>query len=228
MVNLFREAAEPGPLLSIAGYPTRRVKLQFGDVHIELLTVDRLEDYVDAAAQLRDADAPEPPYWAHLWAGSRALAGLMAQADCAGRRVVDIGCGLGLAGLVAARRGASVTMCDLFGEALRFARGSIELNACRAGLVQMDLRASALRGRFDYCVAADVTYDPSLQAATAGFLAAHLARDGRAWCAESVRTLDQGFQQACTGLGMLVSERDVCEPDEGRDTRVRITEVRWR
>jgi len=56
-----------------------------------------------------DPNAPEPPYWAHLWTGSRALARWVAmEIECPGKRVVEIGCGLGLAGIVAARRGGSV------------------------------------------------------------------------------------------------------------------------
>jgi predicted nicotinamide N-methyase len=162
-----------------------------------------------------------------VWPGSRALARLLAAVDCDGRRVVEIGCGLGLAGLVAARRGASVMFFDAAAEPLQFVRRSAELNACRAALVQANLYAPGLRGEFDYCLAADITYDPGLQAAAAGFLAAHLARDGRAWCAESVRTVDRGFRDACAQHGLRVSERTGYEPDEPRDSRVRITEVRW-
>lgn len=210
----------------VAGYPVRRLALRFGAVDIQLLVVKRLEDYVDAEALLRDANAPEPPYWAHLWAGGRALARLVAtEVPCAGRRVVDIGCGLGVAGVLAAARGAAVTLIDTVYDALQFARANGGLNGCRAAFVQTDLRRPGVRGRFDYCLAADVTYDPALQVALAAFLADHLCAGGRAWCAESVRTMDQGFRLACEQRGLRVSERTVREPDDGRDTCVRITEV---
>ncbi len=211
----------------VAGYPVRRLSVTLGAVDVQLLVVKRLEDYVDADALLRDANAPEPPYWAHLWAGGRALARLVAtEVPCAGRRVVEIGCGLGAAGVLAAMRGAAVTMIDTVHDALQFARANAALNGCRAMLVQTDLRRPGVRGRFDYCLAADVTYDPELQVDLAAFLAAHLSAGGRAWCAESVRTLDQGFRHACERHGLRVSERTVREPDEERDACVRITEVR--
>jgi predicted nicotinamide N-methyase len=211
----------------VAGYPARRVVLDFGGVATQLLVVDRLEDFVDGTALLRDAEVPEPPYWAHLWPGARSLARLLATGvDCAGRRVVEIGCGLGLAGLTAAVHGATVTMLDTAHDALRFVQASAELNRCRVDTVRTDVGRAGLRGAFDYCVAADVTYDPALQAALAEFLAVHLAPGGRAWCAESVRTFDQGLRWACEQNALEVSERDAREFDDDREVWVRVTEVR--
>jgi len=210
----------------LAGYPTREVQLTFGDRRVRLLTVRRLEDYVNTEALLRDADMPEPPYWAHVWVGSRSLARLMAtEIECAGRRVIEIGCGLGLAGIVAALRGATVTLFDHSWDGASFAAANAALNGCRVQVMQTDVRAPALRGQFDYCLAADVTYDPLLQLAVADFLATHLAADGRAWCAESVRTLDHGFRRACERHGLRVTEHEAREVEEGRDVRVRITAV---
>jgi predicted nicotinamide N-methyase len=202
--------------------------VQVGVTTVQLLVVARLEDYVDAEALLRDSDAAEPPYWAHLWPGSRALARLLAtEVDCRGRRGVDIGCGLGLAGIAAAKRGAAVTMIDTDHAALCFTRASAALNGCSVAVFQSDLREPALRGRFDLCLAADVTYDPALQTALARFVAERLARGGRAWCAESVRTLDRGLHQACEQLGLRTAAYESREFEEGHDVPVRITEIRW-
>lgn len=214
------------PDRGIAGYLARCVTVDLGSLRPRLFVVDGLEGYVDTDTLLRDGDAPEPPYWAHLWPGARSLARLVAtQLDCGGRRVVEIGCGLGLVGLTAALRGAGVTMIDTAHEALRFVQASAALNGCRVATVRTDVGHVGLRGRFDYCLAADVTYDPALQSGLADFLAAHLAPGGRAWCAESVRTFDPGFQRACERNGLRASERDLREPDEGREVVVRLTQV---
>ena len=212
----------------MAGYPVRSVRCECGSLQVSLLVITRLDDYVDSEALLRDADAPEPPYWAHVWPGSRSLAHWMSQAECAGRRVVDIGCGLGLAGIVAALRGAAVTMFDAARDAVEFTRANAALNGCRVNLLQTDIRCPGICGVFDYCLAADVTYDAGLQAAVASFIAAHLAPGGRACCAESVRTLDQGFRRACEAHGLQVTEREATELDEGRHVPVRLTDVCWR
>lgn len=211
----------------VAGYPVQPVTFDIDGVPVRLLVIERLEDYVDAGALLRDANAPEPPYWAHVWPGSRALARRVARIECAGRRVVELGCGLGLAGIVAARRGARVTLVDSAAPGVQFARANGALNGCRVAVVRSDLRQAGIRGTFDYCLAGDVTYDPNLQSALAAFLRRHLAPTGRAWCAESVRTFDRGFRRACAAHGLRVIESEVRECDEQREVPVRLTEVRW-
>jgi predicted nicotinamide N-methyase len=213
---------------AISGYPVRPEAFDFDGLQVRLLVIKRLEDYVDTEALLRDPDAPEPPYWAHVWPGSRTLAQRMSQAACAGRRVVEIGCGLALAGIVAALRGAAVTLFDVAPEGVQFARANAALNGCGVAVLQTDIRCPGIRGLFDYCLAADVTYDPALQRAVADFIAAHLAPAGHAWCAESVRTFDQGFRCACEAQGLRVSECEAREFDEGREVPVRVTEVSWR
>ncbi|MBI3783857.1 MAG: methyltransferase [Deltaproteobacteria bacterium] len=214
--------------MRIANFPTRVIEVSVSDASVQLHTVRRLEDYVDLDALLRDPDPPEPPYWAHLWTASRVLARLTAdEIDCRGKRVVEIGCGLGLVGIVAALRGADATMFDFFDEAVRFAQANVALNRCTASVLRADLNHPPFRGGFDVCLAADVTYETGLQKALARFLALHLARAGRAWCVESVRTYDPQFQQACKMFGLQTRERMVNEIDEGRTVPVRVTEV-WR
>jgi predicted nicotinamide N-methyase len=226
----------------VAGFPVRPIAFQFDSLRLPLLVIQHLEEYVDAEALLRDPHAPEPPYWAHVWPGSQCLARIMARAACAGRRVVDIGCGLGLAGIVAGVRGAAVTLIDTARDGLQFARANADLNGVlpdrlctgersaeqgSVAIIQSDICSPGLRGRFEYVLAADVTYDPALQSAVALFLAEHLAVTGQAWCAESVRTFDQGFRLTCEAYGLLVTESEVSELDEQREVRVRLTEVRW-
>lgn len=260
---------------TVAGFPVRPVMFQFDALRLPLLVIQHLEEFVDAEALLRDPQAPEPPYWAHVWPGSRCLARIMARAACAGRRVADVGCGLGLAGIVAGVRGADVTLIDTARDGLQFARANAELNGLLPGrpctverstdlpgseivavredltqplwtsdfgrwtagearaepgsvaIIQSDIRSPGVRGRFEYVLAADVTYDPALQSAVALFLSEHLAPSGQAWCAESVRTFDQGFRQTCETHGLRVTESEVGELDEQREVRVRLTEVRW-
>lgn len=213
----------PAPQASVA---TRPLALSFGATDLRLRVPIGLEQWIDAESLLRDADAPEPPYWLHLWAGSRALAREVAsRASWCGKRVADIGCGLGLAGLVAARLGARVVLVDRVREALALARVNARDNACAVDLVQTDVLAVGLRGPFDVVLLADVTYDPALQQALAQLLAEQLGNEGLALCAESVRNHDPGFRRACERRGLRVGEREVREIDDGRPVPVRLTEV---
>lgn len=214
--------------LTVAGFPARAVACRFGDVAVDVLVVDELETLVDREALLREPVIREPPYWAHLWVGSRALARRMVASQRKFTTALDIGCGVGLAGLVAARLGARTTLIDRYAEPLHFVRASARQSGLAVDVVQTDILQPGLRGTFDLCLAADVTYDPTLQRVIAAFLAKHLAPHGVAWCAESVRTFDRGFHAACRDCGLETSETHLVEDDDGTRVTVRLTEARWR
>src|SRR4051812_31819315 len=102
----------------------------------------------------------EAPYWAELWPCARRLAGALCERELAGRRVVELGCGLGLPSLVAAARGADVLATDVE----RAALGCVCQSATGLGLSLQTLVAdyrdppAALLAAapFDLVVAADV------------------------------------------------------------------------
>src|SRR5918999_327995 len=62
--------------------------------------------------------APIAPYWAILWRSGVALAEELDGEDLRGRRVLELGCGLAVPSLAAARAGASVLAIDAIDEAL--------------------------------------------------------------------------------------------------------------
>src|SRR5262249_46050126 len=138
---------------TIAGYDARLTTVAVGADEMLLWQVADLERHVDRAALLGGIDPPEPPYWAHLWSGAAVLAGVVpAQAGT----VLEIGCGLGLPGLVAARRGARVTFLDRVPEALAFVRASAAANDLAAQVLVADSTTPVLRARFDLVLAAEV------------------------------------------------------------------------
>jgi len=100
------------------------------------------------------------PYWAELWPAGAALAEAL-PTDLSGRRVLELGCGLGLPSLVAAARGASVLATDWAPEALEL----LELNARRNGLslgvacVRWDEPDRLLDTGWELVLAADVLYE---------------------------------------------------------------------
>ncbi|MEO8605481.1 MAG: hypothetical protein ABI629_23125, partial [bacterium] len=90
------------------GVPLEQVTLDLDGERVRLWRATALERFVDVEALLRADAPPEPPYWMHLWPGALALARLLATIPDlgAGRRVLELGCGLGLPAVLAARRGA--------------------------------------------------------------------------------------------------------------------------
>ena len=137
--------------------------------------------------------APLVPYWSVLWRSGVALAREVAAAPVQGMRVVELGCGLGVPSLAAARGGAEVLATDLDPEALEL----LERNARALGVdlvvAEVDWhRADALveRGPFDFALAADVLYERSAVAPLLDLLP-RLAHE--AWLADPGRPAADAF-----------------------------------
>jgi len=186
----------------------------------ELYSVADLEDLVDRQALLRAHEPEEPPYWALVWIGARAIAArMLEQPPAAGSRVLDIGCGLGLSGLAAVGAGAHVTFADIATEALDFVRMSAvhrRLDSDAYATLTLDFTRDRPPEKLDVILAADVVYDPSTYAALADFLDAALSPDGTLWLTETLRAdarrvLDlleaRGFQRETEAVWVREDER---------------------
>ena len=157
--------------------------------------------------------APLVPYWSVLWRSGVALAREVAGSDLRGLRVVELGCGLGLPSIAAARSGARVLATDADPEAVELLRrnaggNGASLEAARADFG--DPEALARRGPFDLVLAADVLYErPSVAP-----LLSTLPRLGpRAWIADPGRPAAAAFleQAAARGWTIETSAQGVVE-----------------
>jgi len=128
-------------------------RIRIGDVELTVVRPSEPEALLDETAFENDEFMP---YWAELWPAGLALAEAL-PVDLSGRRVVELGCGLGVPSLVAAARGARVTAVDWAEDAIALLRE----NAARNDLVLEAVRADwrAFGGAFDLGLAADVLYE---------------------------------------------------------------------
>ena len=91
-----------------------------------------------------------------------ALARELDGSDLSGSRVVELGCGLALPSIAAARAGASVLATDAEAEALALARRNATLNQVQVETAQIRWSSPAElleRAPFDLVLAADVLYE---------------------------------------------------------------------
>ena len=143
---------------------TVRERVDLGPAPAEAVAIVRPEkpgELLENWCSRADLSVPIP-YWAEIWPAARALAQhLAAGPPLAGRSVLDLGCGLGLAGIAAGLRGGAVLFADNHADALTFARMNAEAAGLDAVFLAADWRAAAWARPFDLVLAADVLYDRS-------------------------------------------------------------------
>jgi predicted nicotinamide N-methyase len=201
--------------------------MRVGRHRIELMGVEDLEAMVDREALLRDEDPSDPPYWAYLWTGAVELARhIDATWDCAGRSVLDLGCGLGLVGIVAACNGARVVFFDRDPDALELVAASAERNRCSSVEVrQGDFTRSRLGRTFDLIVAAEVLYERAAFGPLVEFLGAHLGSDGTLLLSDAHRIDTREFYETLRAAGYDISTRGVRAREEGFPLMVSLVTV---
>jgi predicted nicotinamide N-methyase len=106
--------------------------------------------------------APLAPYWSVLWRSGVALARELEGVALRGLRVVELGCGLAVPSIAAARAGAEVLATDGCSEALTLAARNARANDVRIETAAVDWREPGElleRAPFDLVLAADVLYE---------------------------------------------------------------------
>ena len=129
------------------------------------------------------------PYWAELWPASVGIARLLMRGpELSGQRVMDLGCGLGMAGIAAGCRGGTVLFADREAEALRFCLFNAVQNGVQgASSLQLDWHTETAAGHFDLICLADVTYEESHHEPLLRHLSSCLAPGGRALVGDPYR-----------------------------------------
>ena len=163
------------------------------------------------------------PYWAELWPSAIALARHLSQEDLAGRRVIELGVGVGLPTLVALDRGARVLATDYYAAAPDFTRH----NARENGLPEpetalLDWHAMPNVGAFDLVLAADVMYEERSTRALAGLVPGLLRPGGEALIADPGRRYEPLFRELMQENGFRFETEETTVEVEGRERGVTV------
>ena len=137
------------------------------------------------------------PYWAELWPSSQMLGEvLMQQTWPVGHRALEIGCGVGLAGIVALSLGMHVIFSDYDATAVEFAAD----NAIANGFTHFEKRSLDWRSppkfRVPLLLAADVIYEERNIAPLITFIQNVLEPGGICLLSDSDRSTKGGFRYA--------------------------------
>ncbi len=148
--------------------PGYRVKQEWftlgtSDFHVRSLLDNQQYADSDGAAEAAGISPSTWPLFGLVWPSARILAEAMQTEDIAGKRVLEIGCGLALASLVIHRRLGDVTASDRHPLAEAFLMENLRLNNLPAlkyrtgnwGTENLGL------GKFDLIIGSDLLYERS-------------------------------------------------------------------
>jgi predicted nicotinamide N-methyase len=178
-------------------------RVQLGGEEIELLRPRSAEDLISETDFEEDERLP---YWAEIWPSALVLAHSIDGEEGRGRTMLELGCGIGLVTLAAARAGYDVLATDYYQDALLFTRA----NGWRSSGTEPRTRLVDWRalpgdlGTFDRIVASDVLYERPYAELVAKAMGSTLAPDGRATVADPGRIAAEAFLEACASAALLL------------------------
>lgn len=193
-----------------------------------LLDRNQFHDPLNQALQAGISSA-QWPLFGLLWPSGRVLAQAMLTFDLDGRRVLEVGCGLGLASLVVHRRGGNVTASDCHPLAATFLLENLRLNHLPAMKYETGdwLRANPRLGLFDLIIGSDLLYDRDQPEALSQFIDRHSATVVEVLIADPDRGNQSRFKRKMAVLGYSHSERRIASlPADGGPYKGRLHNYR--
>lgn len=193
-----------------------------GDFQVRALLDRQQFDDPDGRAEALGISSAQWSLFGVLWPSGMALAEEMSRFPIAGKRILEIGCGLGLASLVLQRRGADITASDHHPLAEAFLAHNAALN----GLDPVAFRAVAWAGpnpdlgAFDLVIGSDVLYERGHAVLLSGFLSRHAAAASEVMLTDPGRANRGRFRVAMAAQGYTSTDRRVRSADGAKPGHV--------
>lgn len=199
----------PAAVLETTGgdVPLRECRVAVGDRTWTVLHTGAVMSPADEARYLAEW-AGRLPYGVVLWPAALALAHEIATRPDAfrGRRVLELGAGTGLPGLVAAAYGAQVVQTDRQAGAMAVCR----LNGERNGAAAIEYRAADWEawddnGRYDCVIGSDILYGEEFHPHLRRIFEGNLAPGGRVLVSDPFRSVSLKLLEALERDGWRVT-----------------------
>jgi predicted nicotinamide N-methyase len=175
------------------------------------------------------------PLFGLLWPSALQLASWMARRPLIdGERILEVGCGLGLASLVSHRRGSQVTASDCHPLVPSFLAANVDLNGLpplpyRHGNWSLQSDADvpgwspSVQGRFDVIMGSDVLYERDQDGKLSHFIERHAMPSAKVLIVDPNRGNRAAFSRRMANAGFSLQETDLThQPIEGEMYRGRM------
>lgn len=218
-------------LLDIAARKFGPVEFQavsVGDSSFDVLQIKDMQAYIDKLMdKTRSGKTINLPLWAKIWPSSLVMGFSLAKFPLKeGSRVLEIGGGASLGGLVMARRGFQVAFADKDPDALLFSR----INALKNGLgdivsCRLTTFTEDLGDTYDCVTGCELLFDDTVFGRLAGFLDKILVEgsEGEVFLSLELKRSAQTFFTECSkGFNIMKSTATFKDQETGEDKPVNL------
>ncbi|MFT5503251.1 MAG: putative nicotinamide N-methyase [Gammaproteobacteria bacterium] len=183
--------------------------IEFGQTDIHIRSLRDKQEFHDpfGEAEYCGISSSQWSLFGVVWDSSRILADEMVLYDIAGKRILEMGCGIGLASLLLNSRDADITATDYHPEVGRFLIENVRLNGGRdIPFLQTDwVNERDNLGLFDVLIGSDIIYEVE----HANFLSRFIDRHSRPNC--EVIIVDPGRRHYAKFSQMMLALGYSCE-----------------
>lgn len=211
--------------MAMSGYQTKVECVAIpGGADLQMCSLLDRQQFADPLGQAlgQGISSAAWPLFGLLWPSGAQLAERMqVRLPVTGERVLEIGCGLALASLVAHRRGIDITASDCHPLTAGFLLENLRLNDLaplkyRHGhwldgalpmADQVPQAERVLEGRFDLLIGSDLLYERDPEGVLAAFIGRHSAPVAEVWIVDPDRGNRSVFNRHMALLGFVLSEQ---------------------
>jgi predicted nicotinamide N-methyase len=207
-------SAIAAPIDICGKYATETIPVTIHGRRLQFIKPKEIDRFLDPNEPLKDF-----PLWAKIWEASAVLAEYMAQLPTEPPlQILELGAGLGVAGITAAAFGHRVTITEHDPHALEFLKANALLNNCPEAVVcPLDWERRELAGRFDLIIGSEIVYSDQIIEMLAAVFQKYLHPQGKIVLAEGVRATGVRFwERMAAGFNIRVRKNNLRSENETR------------
>ncbi len=205
-------------------YQTDSAEVIIKGQRFRFLVPQSIDKFIDPVNPLQNF-----PLWSKIWQASLILADYMAHLTVeSNKKFLEIGCGLGLVGIVAARMGHDLTMSEYDPHALNFAHANAQINNCsELKIIRLNWHRPKLGEIFDSILGSEVLYREQDFPALLKLFQNYLQPEGEVILVEEMRKTDLKFYKIMEPIFTIKAQKKILR-SENEETRVLIIKMNFK
>jgi predicted nicotinamide N-methyase len=200
----------------MSAYQIKTNTIVVGDSEYHICSLKDRQEFedIDGLAELAGISSATWALFGVVWPSSMMLADIMDTQLTGGLRVLEMGCGLGLASLVAAKHGADITASDYHPLAQHFLdNNSFDNQLALIPFACSDwAKPNLLLGKFDLLIGSDLLYEPNHPELLSQFIDFHASPNVTVIIIDPDRRQQKQFSKKMFALGFACVSEKIATP----------------